>query len=159
MRLDSATRGTRGAAAAILLDGRQRVLVVKPTYKPGWGMPGGVIEESESPFAACVRELDEELGISPVLDFLVGVDWIPARLGRDPANVFVFVGRVADAQLPDIRLPADELSEHRFVETTRLPELLPEHVARRIEICLLAHRDRRTVYLEFGREAIARSPS
>jgi len=155
MRLSTSARtGTRGAAAALLLDDSQRVLVVKPTYKPGWGLPGGVIEALESPLAACVRELDEELGIAPVLESLVGVDWIPARLGRDPSNVFVFGGRVPGELEADIRLPPAELSDHRFVEVPQLQDLLAAHVVRRLEICLRAYRDRRTAYLEFGHETI-----
>lgn len=35
---------TRGAASALLRDEAGRVLLVKPTYRPGWGLPGGVIE-------------------------------------------------------------------------------------------------------------------
>jgi 8-oxo-dGTP diphosphatase len=155
MRLPTtAQSGTRGAAAALLLDDRGRVLVVKPTYKPGWGLPGGVIEELESPLTACHRELTEELGIIPIVESLAGVDWIPARLGRDPSIVFVFAGRVPGELVADIRLPPDELSDHRFIEMARLPDLLAEHIVRRLEACARAHRTGRTAYLEFGHEVI-----
>jgi len=40
-----------------------RVLVVKPTYKPTWQLPGGVVEAGEGPKAAAKRELQEETGI------------------------------------------------------------------------------------------------
>src|SRR5690349_17137033 len=85
---------TRGAAAALLLDEQGRIVLVKPTYKDGWFLPGGVIEEGESPLAACLRECAEELGFVPALDGLACVDWGPPRDGVDAVNIFVFAGRV-----------------------------------------------------------------
>jgi 8-oxo-dGTP diphosphatase len=145
------TVGTRGAAAALLLADDHRILIVKPTYKRGWGLPGGVIEATESPRTACIRELTEELGITPALGSLIAVDWIPPRLGRDASNIFVFTGRISNDQVPDIRLPPTELSEHRFVEPRDLADFLPSHVACRVEACLRAQY---LAYLEFGHEAI-----
>ncbi|MFC3454788.1 NUDIX domain-containing protein [Amycolatopsis speibonae] len=138
----------------MLFDDRGRILVVKPTYKRGWGLPGGVIEEGESPLAACERELREELGIAPVLGPLAGVDWIPPRDGRDDANVFVFDGRIPDELIPAIRLPADELSDCRFVDALGFRELMAPHIARRIEACRRARDAGRVTYLEFGREML-----
>ncbi|WP_410580751.1 NUDIX domain-containing protein [Amycolatopsis sp. lyj-108] len=138
----------------MLFDDRGRILIVEPTYKPGWGLPGGVIEEGESPLAACVRELREELGIAPVLGPLAGVDWIPPRSGRDDSNVFVFAGRIPDEMIPAIRLPADELSACQFVDRLRFRELMAPHIARRIEVCRRAHDAGRVAYLEFGCEVM-----
>lgn len=54
-------------AAAALIDGEGRVLVQRrPSGKPMaglWEFPGGKIEASETPGAALVRELREELAI------------------------------------------------------------------------------------------------
>jgi 8-oxo-dGTP diphosphatase len=53
--------------AAALVDGERRVLLQQRA--PGramaglWEFPGGKVEEGESPEAALVRELEEELGI------------------------------------------------------------------------------------------------
>ncbi|MFC9975563.1 NUDIX domain-containing protein [Spirillospora sp. NPDC050679] len=142
---------TRGAAAALLLDELGRVLLVKPTYKEGWFLPGGVIEAGESPLAACVRECQEELGLTPRLDGLVCVDWMPARDGVvDAANMFVFAGAIGGAEIDAITLPPDELSDHVLVAPEKVPELAPPHVARRMEPCLRGMAERRAVYLENG---------
>src|SRR6266511_1270297 len=119
---------TRGAAAALLLDDLGRILLVKPTYKEGWFLPGGVIEEGESPLAACVRECEEELGFTPALDGLVCVDWGPPRDGVDAVNIFVFGGAVTAEQIAGITLPPDELSDHVLVTPDKLGEFLPSHV-------------------------------
>jgi 8-oxo-dGTP pyrophosphatase MutT (NUDIX family) len=35
--------------------------LLEPTYKEDWEIPGGIIEENESPREACKREVLEEL--------------------------------------------------------------------------------------------------
>ncbi len=52
------------AAGVLLFDDRDRVLLVDPTYKPGWEFPGGIVEPGEAPAHAGVREVAEELGIA-----------------------------------------------------------------------------------------------
>jgi 8-oxo-dGTP diphosphatase len=143
---------TRGAAAALLRDEQDRILLVKPTYKDGWFLPGGVIEEGESPLAACLRECEEELGVTPGLDGLVCVDWGPPQDGVGAVNIFVFSGEITRDQLAVIRLPPDELSDHTLVAPARLAEFVPPHIDRRLESCMRAAAGPTVAYLEDGRE-------
>jgi 8-oxo-dGTP pyrophosphatase MutT (NUDIX family) len=53
----------RAVATMLLTDLADRVLVVKPTYKPDWELPGGAVEDGESPEVAAAREVVEELGL------------------------------------------------------------------------------------------------
>ena len=53
----------RMAVGALFHDENGRVLLVDPTYKPTWDLPGGAVEKEESPYAACRREVAEELGL------------------------------------------------------------------------------------------------
>ena len=64
----------RVAAGALFLDDRGRVLLVHPTYKDTWDVPGGYVERGESPAAACQRELKEELRIDRAPILLINVD-------------------------------------------------------------------------------------
>ena len=62
----------RMAAGVVFFDANKNLLVVKPTYKDHWTIPGGVIEENESPYETCVREVKEEFGLEiKTLTFLV----------------------------------------------------------------------------------------
>ena len=51
----------RVAAGALIRNPAGQILLVKPTYKDGWDIPGGYVEPGESPGAACLRELKEEI--------------------------------------------------------------------------------------------------
>lgn len=139
---------TRGAAAALLTDAQDRILLVKPTYRDGWFLPGGVIELGESPLTACVRECREELGFVPRLDGIICYDWAPPKGPVDATNVWVFAGRVTAEEVAGIVLPPDELSAHRMARPAELPSLAPPHIARRIASCLAT--TGRPLYLEDG---------
>src|SRR5690348_2961409 len=46
------------SAGALIFDRRGRLLIIKPTYKSGWTIPGGVMEaDGETPWQACMREV------------------------------------------------------------------------------------------------------
>ena len=47
----------RMGAGCLFFNERNEVLLVKPTYKPGWEIPGGVVEDNESPKQCCQREV------------------------------------------------------------------------------------------------------
>lgn len=51
---------TIGARALVIRD--SQVLLVKHTYQPQWYTVGGAIEKGETPAAAIIRELNEEVG-------------------------------------------------------------------------------------------------
>jgi 8-oxo-dGTP diphosphatase len=55
------------ATTAALITGiaTGRVLLVKPTYRDHWALPGGYLEAGEYPQDGCARELHEGLGHAP----------------------------------------------------------------------------------------------
>src|SRR5262249_19573019 len=86
----------RMAAGVLVRGGGNRVLLVEPTYKPNWEIPGGVVEADESPWAAAGRELAEELGWARPVGRLLVVDYVYPD-DRFPEGVmFVFDGGVID---------------------------------------------------------------
>src|SRR5687768_17120431 len=49
------------SSKVLLFDTAGRVLVVKPSYKKNWDIPGGIVDQGESPLEAATREVTEEL--------------------------------------------------------------------------------------------------
>jgi ADP-ribose pyrophosphatase YjhB (NUDIX family) len=49
---------------ALVLDGADRVALVKHTYLPDWYLPGGGVKRREAFGAALARELREEIGLA-----------------------------------------------------------------------------------------------
>src|SRR6204780_1789612 len=67
------------SAGALIFDRAGRLLILKPTYKSGWTIPGGVMEaDGETPWDACRGEGREGCGI----DVRGGGGWISAARGR-----------------------------------------------------------------------------
>ena len=86
----------RAAATMLFTDPAGRVLVVKPTYKPRWELPGGAVEDGESPGTAAAREVAEELGIDRAAGVLLAVDYVPADSVRTEGLIVVFDGGTID---------------------------------------------------------------
>jgi 8-oxo-dGTP diphosphatase len=137
------------ASGALFFDDAGRVLLVEPTYKPTWEIPGGRVEPGESPREACVRELSEELGIALEPGPLLVVDWAP-RDGEDRI-LFVFDGGELNAALQAaIVLPPEELSSWAFVPPAEVAVRTAPRLARRVVAALAARTAGVPRYLEFG---------
>nr|WP_041833620.1 NUDIX hydrolase [Actinoplanes sp. N902-109] len=139
------------AAGALLTDEQGRVLLVEPTYKPSFEIPGGTVEAGESPRAAVVRELEEELGLPVRPGRLLVVDWVPPRPGRTEGLMMLFDGGLlTPAQTGRIRLPPEELRSWAWCTEQQAAERLTELLARRIGAALRARAAGVVAYLENG---------
>lgn len=141
----------RAAAGVLFFDQDGRVLLVHPTYKDEWEIPGGSLELDESPLAACEREVKEELGFSPRLGGLLCVDWVPPAPPWDGGLMFLFDGGTLTAeQIAGIRLRPRELDRFEFVDPEAVDEMLVPRLARRVAACLRVRASAGSVYLEDG---------
>ncbi len=135
------------AAGALFFDEAGRILLVEPTYTPNWEIPGGVVEQGETPTEACRREVAEELGLRREPGRLLVVDWAPHQ--NDDRILFVFDGGTL-SNSTEIRLQADELKSYEFVTPERAAERLIPRLARRVAEALRARESGETRYLEHG---------
>ncbi|MFE9428130.1 NUDIX domain-containing protein [Kitasatospora sp. NPDC006697] len=153
----SAPTGADTVAAAVLLfDEQDRVVLVDPVYKPAWEFPGGVVERGEAPTDAAVREVAEELGLQlePAALRLLAVDWEPATDGRRGGLRLVYDGgRLTPGQRAALRLPPDELRAWRAVTPEEAADLLPPNRHRRLTAALTARTGDAPHYLEAGTPA------
>ncbi|MFJ3636216.1 MULTISPECIES: NUDIX domain-containing protein [Streptomyces] len=140
----------RMAAGALFFDEADRVLLVEPSYKDYLDIPGGYVEEGESPRQACVREVQEELGIAPHIGRLLVVDWAPNPGEGDKVLYLFDGGRLSADDCRQIVLQADELRGYDFHEADQVPDLTISRLARRIAAGVQARANGLTSYLEHG---------
>lgn len=138
------------AAGALIRDQRGRILIVEPTYKDHWEIPGGVIEVGETPSQGCARELTEELGLVREPGRLLVVDWAPHPEQGDRV-LFVFDGgSLTDGEIAAIRLQAEELRSYVFLPPEQAFDQLIPRLERRMRAAVRAQETGQTVYLEHG---------
>jgi 8-oxo-dGTP diphosphatase len=137
------------ASAGALVRGRKgRLLILKPTYKAGWTVPGGVIEIGESPWEACRRETKEECGLDVTAGRLVCLDFLRPRPGRPGGMRFLFdCGVFDDAVLDMVVIQPAEIAESRVLPLEAALPLLSGPVRRRVRA---ACESKQVRYLEDG---------
>jgi 8-oxo-dGTP pyrophosphatase MutT (NUDIX family) len=130
----------------LLFDELAGVLLVDPTYKPGWEFPGGVVEQGEAPARAGMREVAEEIGIElGAVPRLLIADWEPPSPPGYGGLRLLFDGGLLSADVAGrLLLPGTELRGWRFVTEDEAAGLLPAARCRRLRWALWA-RERGTV--------------
>jgi len=102
-----------------------KALVVKPTYKPTWQLPGGVVEAGENPKAAAKRELQEETGIVCSETELKLVDLV-FRADQDVLLLLYALLPTQDSE-QNIIVQAAELETYEWIAPQDVPARLPEY--------------------------------
>lgn len=137
-RRGHAGRGLRPAAVALALlpdeEGRPCFLITRRasglrSHGGQWALPGGRLDEGESPQQAALRELDEEVGLRLEADSVLGaLDDYPTRSGYVITPVIAWAG--VEARLEPnphevaavYRVPLAELDRPDVPRLRRIPE-------------------------------------
>jgi 8-oxo-dGTP pyrophosphatase MutT (NUDIX family) len=144
----------RMAAGVLLRDKNDRIVLIEPTYKDTWEVPGGVVEEGESPWLAAERELKEELGLDRRDMPVLVVDYVPhAPDGMPEGLLWIFDGGLLDdAECKQLRGHDDEVKSVRLLTIDEAVQRTKESLARRLEVALQAAQNHReNVYCDLGR--------
>lgn len=145
----------RVAAGAVVLRGNS-VLMVRPTYKDYWDIPGGYVEPGESPKTACRREIQEELGVTADKLELAAVDWAPNDKEGDKI-LFLFADPdLHEIEISNLRFLDHELAEARYVDVNDIDNYTIPRLARRLIAtanALISHQI--PLYLEHGEQSDA----
>jgi 8-oxo-dGTP diphosphatase len=138
------------SAGALIFDKAGRLLILKPTYKSGWTIPGGVMEaDGETPWEACRREVREETGIEVRDGRLACMDFRRPRPGRPGGIRFLFrCDPIGGKHLATIAVQPEEIAEYRIVALPDALRLLRPPIRRRVRA---ASSGRGLLYLEDGR--------
>lgn len=135
------------AAGAFIRDEDDRVMLVKPTYRDEWTLPGGVVEAAETPDQTCAREVFEELDLKIQPSRLLVVDWAPP-FGKRPRPFIYFIfdcHTITNDQ--HVTLQEDELQGYRLFHPEQAARRVAPHVSRRIPAAVQAAATGTTIYL------------
>ncbi len=139
------------AAGALFFNRAGALLLVKPTYREYWSIPGGIVEENDSPRQACVREVREEMELDVPVERLLAIDCMSLATGARESLQFLFYGgTLTDTAMARITLPPAELSAFHFSPVAEALTLLNPPLARRLPHALAAIDAAGAAYLEDG---------
>ena len=139
----------QAGTAVIFFNDKNELLIVKPDYKVDWLIPGGSIDENESPLQCAVREVKEEIGLDITELKLVGIYYRHKREGHSDSLKFVFYGgTLFENQIIQIKLQTEELEKYIFSRPDEAISLLSSSLQQSIPQCLEAIKNKTTAYIE-----------
>jgi len=119
-------------AAAVILDGQCRVLLVRHNYgRLNWELPGGMAEPGESILDTALREVREETGLAVVPQRLTGIYYEP----HEDFHHFVFLCRRLD-ETRQITLDPAETTDVGHCDPSIFPRPISDFTVRRIHDAL-----------------------
>ena len=131
------------------------ILVLEPTYKENWEIPGGIVEANESPRAAALRDTREEIGIELADEALrlAAIEYMAAGEQKTEALMFIFNGGVlSEEQISRISIDGHEIRSCRFLAPDPAVQLLGPILGKRVLRALKALVNGAEIYFE-GRYA------
>lgn len=142
----------RMGSGVIFLNENDEVLIVKPSYKDHWSIPGGTVDDNESPRQTAIREVKEEIGLTIESIRFLCIDYSSKESDEKNESLqFIFYGGVlSDDKISIIKLDDKELVEFRFVSTAEAEKLLGHKLVKRLSNCLNAIKTGISIYLENG---------
>lgn len=136
-------------SGALFFDAAGKILFVKPSYKEGWEIPGGVVELNESPRKAAEREIKEEIGLDKKISTLLCVDYQDPYDIKTESLMFIFDGGIlSENDISSIKIDGKELVEFKFATTEEMALVLNPVLLKRVEQAIIAKKNNTGVYLE-----------
>ena len=142
------------AVAVLIFNDKKEILILKPSYRDYWIMPGGVVEKSEPLDQALLRELREELNL--IIEFkninLAIIDYRPERLEddvqkNDSLQIVFDCGMISEDLVKSIKMDNDEIIDFKFLPIEESFSFLNKPISRRLKAYF---KNNKAVYLKDG---------
>jgi 8-oxo-dGTP pyrophosphatase MutT (NUDIX family) len=133
----------RMSAGVLLYDDAARVVLVEPSYKTEWDVPGGVVDDGESPWGAASRELAEELGLVREQMRPLVIDHEAATEDGMPEGIaWIFDGGpISEQELAALPLDDPEIVSVGLYRLDEVSGKTTSPLARRLSAALVAVKD------------------
>lgn len=136
-------------AVVVIFNEAHQLLLIKPTYKDGWSIPGGGVELDETPLTTALRETKEEIGLDLKEINLVCIAYTPQSGIKPETLQFIFYGgELSKNNIIKINLDKNEHSEFKFVDIQEAIALLDERKKTILPQVIEAIKNGKTVYVE-----------
>ncbi len=135
------------AAGVLVWNAGGDLLLVKTWSRDHLILPGGLVEEGESPADAVLREVAEEVGLTIELRSLVVVEHLPAD-NAHPASVQLVFDSTPLLGMPALVLQASEIEEAHWLDPETAIARHGERGQARLAAALGARRRGDTAYLD-----------
>lgn len=114
-------------AKVVIRSDKGNIMLAKSSYKKSWQMPGGGVENGESPEEAAVREVQEELRLTIPVDSLN----IKGTIYKKDEEI-LFVIFESSHKIPEdieLKTQASEVTDFKFVNIAQAAPLLSDYYA------------------------------
>jgi 8-oxo-dGTP diphosphatase len=109
----------RHESAVVAIHVGQALLLVRPSYRPGWHLPGGGLCHGDTPEAAARRELAEEIGFSASALLPTSITF-QAQGSRRRVHIF----ELRLTEFPKLRPDNREIVHARFFNPSELDRMV-----------------------------------
>lgn len=140
------------SAVGVLIFNEDKMLVLEPTYKPNWLVPGGVVEKSESPHEAAIRECREEIGLTVEIMSFLCADYKRGNNQIGDAVHFLFLGKISKDS--KICIDEKEIKQFHWLEPMAALSKFDHHLSTRVTVGLKSIDENRPFYCEEGQIVI-----
>jgi len=136
------------SAVGVLIFREGKILTLEPAYKTNWVVPGGVVERSESPFEAAIRECEEEIGQKVTITKFLCADYKRGNPEIGDAVHFLFLGELSGSAV--IKTDEKEIKQFLWLNPEEALEKFDSHLSVRVRAGLEALKEGLPYYCEDG---------
>jgi len=139
-------------AGALILNEKNEVLLVKPSYKDHWSIAGGIVDEKESPKETLIREVKEEIGLDLQEAKFLSIDYVSNYDDRgDNLQLIFFGGVLNEAEIKNIKVDGQEIVDYKFVKIDEVGNYSNHRTTKRLIKSFEALKNNIALYLEDGK--------
>lgn len=144
----------RMSAGVLFYDEAGRILLIEPSYKPHWDIPGGTVDAEEAPWTTAKREVHEELGWTKPLGRVLLIDYAPTNERMSEGLAFVLDGGLINQAKVDALVITDpEILSTGLYDLDQAASMVNPTVAKRLTAAMSAMRAGDLALCENGRRA------
>jgi 8-oxo-dGTP diphosphatase len=124
------------SVGGIAFDDRGRILLVNPSYKARWDLPGGILEAGEDPVTGLRREIGEELGVDCRVGELRAVDYGASDWEGAEVIMLTFLVELSQATPQAFKLTDGEITEAEYHDPATALTMVTARMRDRLRLAL-----------------------